>query len=186
MDIKKDESWARSVFVDNDEFLKTILAIPRKILDNHEVDGLAQMVLHELGQEKNLDLKRAYFMVSSPDFNHVRGVAGFCSQESSDSCQVMWQDPNLFHQKIQTSAFHENMKKFLQKEDFHRDGVVQSSKYIDDIKAILNIESPSVYTWNLRNNNKGILIFEESQKRLCTCHPEVLEHVTALLGLCPL
>ena len=172
--------------IDSDEFLRTLLRMPRKILDNHEKDGLAQMVLHELGQQKNLDLKRAFFLISSPDFNCLRGVAGFCKQESSHCLQKMWEDPACFCDHIQKTSFHADMKQLLLNDEYHQDGALHKEESINDIGTVLGMEKPSIHTWSLRHGNKGILIYEEGDKQLCSQDQDLLDHVTALLGLCPL
>ncbi len=171
---------------EGDPFLKTLLKMPRKILDHHEVDGVAQMILHELGQQENLDFKKAFFLISSPDFNHLKGVAGFCRNESSHCRQKMWDDPTNFYQEIQKTSFHAEMKSLLQNDHYHHDGALHKDEHLQDIGKTLNMQSPNVYSWNLRNGNKGILIFEEGDKKVFSTDQDILDHVTALLGLCPL
>jgi len=180
---EKKGSKQGAPLVDNDEFVRTLLKMPRKILENHDKDGLAQMVLHELGQQKNLDLKRAFFLISSPDFNCLRGVAGFCRDESSHCSQKMWENPTNFYDTIQSTTFHADMKSFLLNEDYHQDGALHKEEHLEDIGKALGIQNPSIYTWNLRHGNKGVLVFEEGDKKH---NQDVFEHVTALLGLCPL
>ncbi|MFH0898770.1 MAG: hypothetical protein V1855_04275 [bacterium] len=185
--MKKEERRKPSgSLVDNDDFLRTLLRMPRKILENHEVDGLAQMVLHELGQKENLDLKRAFFLVSSPDFNYLKGVAGFCGNESSHCCKGMWEDTQMFYGHVQNTAFYADMKKLLQQERYHQDGALQKEEYLEDVGSILGMKSPQIHSWNLRNGNKGIFIFEEGSKKMCSTDKDILDHITALLGLCPL
>ena len=166
------------------QLVNTLLSIPNKILNHHEVDGLVQMVLHELAHEQHLGLKRATYLVDSPDFDCLKGVAGFCRDECQMHKKDLWQDPHAFHADMHKASFHNDMQKMLRSS--LRKGHL-NPHHLHDIVAFgkdLGINNPEVHVWNLKHGNHGILIYEEGTKKVHADTHQVLDKVTALLGLC--
>ncbi len=171
--------------MNNEQLIGTLLGMPNKILRHHEVDGLVQMVLHELAHQQHLDLKRATYLVDSPDFDCLRGVAGFCRNECSMHKADMWQQPADFHADMRDASFHSSMQKML------RSSLKRSHLDLNHLENIisfgkdLGMEAPEVYVWNLKRGNHGILIYEEGAKKVnAQAVGNVLDNVSALLGLC--
>ena len=90
-----------------------LLYIPQKILCHHEIEALPQIIMHDLGHKEHLDLNRATFLIDNPDFDFLRGVAGFCKDECKFHKSDLWEDPCSFHQDMSEAVFHKNMKCFL-------------------------------------------------------------------------
>lgn len=164
------------------DLVKTLINLPHKILHHHEVDGLAQIVLHELGF--HLGLRRASYLIDNPDFSCLRGIAGYCQKECKVGAQDLWKDPHGTALNIDQTIFHSQIKQFLDNTVKRQEGVCQ----IDELQKLgktLGINDPKVHTWTMRHGNLGVLIFEEDDDSVCKKAPDVLEHAVALLGLCP-
>ena len=56
--------------------------LPQKILSLHGRADLAEFVLRDLCHERCFNLKKAAFFIDNPDFNHLKGIAGFCHEEN--------------------------------------------------------------------------------------------------------
>lgn len=168
-----------SDFLSNERLMNLFYQIPHKILQHHQVEGVAQLVLAEVAQ--HLGFKRASYFIDNPDFGCLKGVAGFCQKESDEG--DVWQDPQRSLQSINQAAFHSSIKKFID-ENVAR---IQGSCPIDELQKlghVLGISQPHVHTWHMRHGNMGVLIYEKSEQ--ATDAQEVLERATALLGLCPI
>lgn len=177
MDDKK-EAIVRS---DNDSLVKALLRLPRDILHHYDVEGLAPLVLHAVGHE--LGLKRASYLIDNPDFDCLKGIAGYCQHECSLHKPDLWNDPHAFFHDMDAAPFHKKMQQFS-----HNSFKRNKENYLQDLNALgkdLGIDHPDVMVWNLRNDNHGVLIFEEGADQPKK-DQQLLESVVALLGLCPI
>ena len=69
--------------------LGNILKIPKKLLSAQHVDNVAEFVLHERSHENCFNLRRAAYFVDNPDFNCLKGIAGFCRKEAYENTKNM-------------------------------------------------------------------------------------------------
>jgi hypothetical protein len=167
------------------ELLRVLLDLPNKILQHEELDHLPHLVLHELGKNQRLGFKRASYLIYNPDFGCIKGIAGYCQDETKFHKDDLWHDPASFHDDMKSANFYNKIKTFYHPEIYHKEC---NDKFHDDIKNIgkmLGIDKPLVHVWNMRHGNKGVLIFEEDQKHgKCEQDPVYLDKLAALLGLC--
>ncbi len=95
--------------------------------------------------------KAAYF-VDNPDFDCLRGVAGY-SQEEHDAHGRQEFPDHLstchFNKKVQ-SMVHDSYKK-RQRHD---------GDLLKEIAPELHMKNPRCYSWPLKHDNVGILIYE--------------------------
>jgi len=171
-------------FLSDERLLRTLLNLPLKILRNHDVEGLPHIILHEIAHANHVGFKRAYYFVDNPDFACMKGVACFCNEHHNEAIDP-WHDPQTFVQNVQQSPFYDEMQKFVQHNVEREKGACK----IDALSILskkLGMNEPQVFTWDMRHGNKGILIYEEGDKQWCRNNPELLDHISALLGLCPL
>ena len=171
--------------ITNPNLLGTLLNMPSKIMQHYDVNGLVQMVLHELAHDKHLAFKRATYLVDSPDFDCLRGLAGFCREECRLHQQDLWQDPHHFASAMREASFHASMQKLLGA-SLHKNHLDAAHK--DNLLAFgkaLGMEAPEVYVWNLKHGNHGILLYEENSAVAAEkTTKQALDHASALLGLC--
>ncbi len=167
-----------------DKVVHAILQLPHKILSHHDVDDLAQLVLHELGHDAHFGLTKAAYLVDNPEFDCVKGVAGFCKNECGLHRENLWEAPHAFGLDMKDASFHNTMKNFVQDTSVRRREVDIHNP--DDLAALgdrLGLKNPSFVTWNMRHGNHGILLFEEGQV-ICARRRDLLTHAAALLSLC--
>jgi hypothetical protein len=159
-----------------------IMGLPHRILQNHEVPGLEQMVLHELSHDNCFGLDKATYLVDNPDFDCIKGVAGFCKQECGMHKQDLWQESHAFNNDMKSAEFHNNMMSFL-RHGLKRNEHVHDADDIRELGTKLGLQNPSFLAWPMRHGNHGILIFQADETKLAS-KKELLANVMALLSLC--
>lgn len=166
------------------ELLAMLLELPNKILNHHEVDGLAQLILHDVSHDHHFGFKRASYLIDNPDFDCLRGVAGFVNDECRHHGDDLWTDPHAFARNMREAQFH-NLLLQLVRKSIKRSA--KNANHLDIIRGVamdLGMINPWVYAQDLRHGNHGILIVEEGVKRLDEDDHELLAHISAILGLC--
>lgn len=162
--------------------LNNLVSLPHRILQLHDVDELSPLVLHELGHDSHFGLNKAVYLVDNPDFDSLRGVAGFCRDECHLHKQNVWDDPQAFAHDMSQAQFHQTMKQF-------RDGSVtrnQEHCTQDGLAALgqkLGLNNPSCCTWSTRHGNQGILLFE-ARDDMKEPQRNLLSQIIALLSFC--
>lgn len=165
--------------------IDVVTGLPHKILRYHSLDGLSQMVLHELGHESGFGFDRATYLIDNPDFDHLLGVAGFDRQECSLHKNNIWESPECFCKDMADSAFNANVRRILNSSFARHDINLSQDK---DIKALgfeLGIKSPQYFSWDMKHGNHGLLIFEKNEK-ICVWREGLLKNMSAILGMCGL
>ena len=155
--------------------------LPRKILGLHGRDNVIEFVLHELGKEECFDLKKAAYVIDNPDFNCLKGVAGFCRSEAYSSKKDIWDEPDLFSEHMKRATYNKKVRSFLQ--ESHVKKGEKPEQIIEQICRDLGFEKPSFYSWNMKHDNKGILLYERNSKETCDCN--YLLDGLCMIGFCP-
>ena len=166
------------------QLLQMLLDLPNKILYHHEIEGLAQLILHDVSHDHHFGFKRASYLVDSPEFDSLRGVAGFAEGECDYHKEDLWSDPRSFLHDMREARFHNELLK-LTRQSVKKD-VLHAGKQelIRGVAHDLGMVNPWVYSFDMRHGNHGILIVEEGVKQLDEDDHELLTHVAAMLGLC--
>ena len=165
--------------------IDVVTGLPHKILRYHTLDGLAQMVLHELGHENGFGFDRATYLIDNPDFDHLVGVAGFDRQECALHKKNIWEHPECFCEDMQSAAFNNNVRKIVNA-SFSRKEIDLNNA--EDVKALgfeLGIKSPHFFSWNMKHGNHGLFIFEKDAIA-CQWRQGLLKNMSALLSMCGL
>lgn len=162
--------------------LKSISDLPRKILQHHYTDNVAECVLYELCHEHCFNLNKAAYFIDNPDFNCTRGITGF-SREESYSQPSIWQDVTHFSQFMKDSAFNKKVREInrcsLKKiEDSHE-------VLAREIAQELGFKNYGVCEWQMKHDNHGFLIYEKASTT-DNYADEFLVSGLALLGFCPI
>lgn len=165
------------------ELLSMLLDLPNKILNHHEVDGLAQLILHDVSHENHFGFKRASYLVDSPEFDCLRGVAGYVDSECKHHQHDMWMAPHSFMHDMREAEFHNRLLQLAQK-SIKRNPKDNHMDVIRNVAMDLGMINPWVYAQDVRYGNHGILIVEEGVKRLDEDDHELLAHISTILGLC--
>lgn len=163
--------------------VERLTRLPHKILAHHDIEGLSELVLHELGHDSCFGLKRAMYLVDNPDFDHLVGVAGFCKSECELHKSDLWEDPQTFHKDMESARFHNDLKKLAKKSLKKQEIDLHDSHDIKDLGQSMGMEDPAFFSWNVRHGNHGLLIFEKD-KEISPWHHGLLANIVSLLGLC--
>jgi len=164
--------------------IENLIRLPHKIVRHHEVDGLAQIVLHELGHDSHFNLSRAIYLIDNPDFDCAKGVAGYCKNECEMHQKDVWQDPHSFADDMKDAEFHRRLESFLHTAALRRKDI--DAHHPDEVRELgekMGMKNPSFFSWPMRHGNHGILIFEEVQPNAAR-RRELLSDASAFLSLC--
>ena len=157
-------------------------SLPRKILGLYDRENVIEFVLHELGRQDCFDLEKAAYVVDNPDFDCLKGVAGFLRPEAYDLKCDIWSDPDSFSNHMKQSQYN-NTVRCYQRESCLKKGR-KSNQIVEEIAHDLGFEHPSFYSWDMKHDNHGILLYEKSENAECDC--DYLLDGLCMIGFCPL
>lgn len=169
-------------FTKQSRLLNQLSHLPKKILSLEGSENTPAFVLHELCNEQCFNLSKAAFFVDSPDFNYIKGVAGFNDQEAFKDAHGMWQNPHAFIDHLQQASFNQSVRNYSGHSIKRTEA--GSEDLIASIAEKLGIQNPAFYTWDMKHDNHGFLIYEKNEARLQGIE-EHLENSLYLLSFCP-
>lgn len=158
-----------------------LAGLPRKILQLHGRDNVTEFVLHELGTEDCFNLQRIAYVVDNPDFNCLKGVAGYCHQEAYHPRHSIWEEPDIFSEHMKKSAFNSKIRNFYKPSQV-KNGA-SDAQIVAEIARELDFSNPSFYAWTMKHDNHGILLYEKADNDSCPC--DYLLDGLCLIGFCP-
>lgn len=170
--------------VEDYKLTSNLSSLLHKVLNYHDVDGLSEMVLHELGHDNCFGLKRATYLVDNPDFDHLLGVAGYCKKDCSCHKKDLWQDPYSFQSDMKSAEYHNQIQKFLNNSLKRKDINLNDSKEVRELGVQLGIQVPEFFSWNMKHGNHGLLIFEQGEQPVNDWRKKLLSNIAALLSFC--
>lgn len=164
------------------DIMHNLSSLPRKILQIYGRENIAEFILHELGKQDNFNLKKAAYIIDNPDFDCLKGVAGYCLPEAYKSDKDIWQEPDAFTNYMKKSGFNNKIR------GFNRSSCVKKGKsdqdIVNEVAADLGFEHPSFYAWKLKHDNHGILLYEKNDDESCDC--DYLLDGLCIIGFCPI
>jgi len=163
--------------------LANLLHLPHKILEFHDVDGLAQIVLHELGHNGSLGLSRAGYLVDNPAFVCLRGVAGYSNEECGMHKQDMWSSPQSFADDMKNAEFNQKIATFYDRSIQRKKNDEIDPEAVKTLGHMLGLQRPSLLKWKMKHGNNGILVFEDNGMNMAR-RKELLHPFVALLSMC--
>lgn len=158
-----------------------LVGLPRKILQLHGRDNVTEFILHELSNEDCFNLERVAYIIDNPDFNCLKGVAGYCRPEAYHAKQTIWQEPDRFSEHMKKAQFNNKVRHFskpsLVKKGSSDEQIVRS------IAPELGFVHPFFYAWKMKHDNHGILVYEKKDDH-ADDYDYLLEGL-CLIGFCP-
>jgi len=171
----------RSEMLKKHAILNHLTTLPQKVLSLHGVEHVTEFVLHDLCNESCFNLQKAAYLVDNPDFDCLKGVAGFSAREAYDK-DIIWETPELFMAHMQKAPFNQKVRSIMQT------SMVKSRKSDEETTALignyLGLAKPSFCSWPMKHDNQGILIYEVEIG--CPVSPDILKNGACLLGFCPI
>lgn len=162
------------------EVLLCVTSLPQNIINLHGLENMPEFLLHSMCQKSCFDLPKAAYFVDNPEFNHLKGVAGFHHPESYEKNH--WSDPEVFTEHMKNATFNKKVRDIMLssiKKNSHSEG-----KIVQEISEHLGFEKPNYLTWQIKYSNFGLFIFEprENESELLQEH---LHSGLHMLGFCP-
>ena len=169
----------RSEVSKKNDILSHLSTLPEKVLSLHGIDGVSQFVLHDLCNKDCFNLQKAAYIVDNPDFDCLRGVAGF-SHDEAYTKQGIWTNPEQFISHMSNASFNQKVRSIdissmrrLKKSD------VEMTKFIADY---VGIAKPAFCSWDMKHDNHGILVYETEQS--CPIVNQYIKNGACFLGFC--
>lgn len=162
------------------EVLVCVTSLPQNLIKLHGQENMPEFLLHNICQKNCFNLSKAAYFVDNPDFNHLKGVAGFHHPESYE--QNHWQDPETFSQHMREASFNRKVRDILLgsiKKNNHSE-----EKIVDQLSETLGFENLNYLSWPIKYNNHGLLLFESNENEDALIQ-EHLHSGLHLLGFCP-
>jgi len=162
--------------------LESLSKLPQKMLAAHGHEGVTELVLHELADEACLNFERAAYFVDNPDFDCLKGVAGFYRTESYQPADMdAWQDIDAFGYHVQAAPFNQKVRG-LYRPSFRRRGA-SDKEVAGALASELGMNGHAYHMWSMRNDNHGLLVYELVGN--VAFEGDDLSSAASLLSFCP-
>ena len=159
--------------------------LPQRILQLHGHDNVMEFVLHALSDTDGLSFNRAAYIVDNPDFDCIKGVAGFCRSEAYHPSKDIWHEVDNFSEHMRKAAFN-NRVRLLSRSSFKRAGMPDTDM-ARELAHDLGMEHYDYCVCNAKHDNRGVLLFEPTDDASCKAHDhDTIENAAHLLGMCPI
>jgi hypothetical protein len=169
--------------VDVGTAFEKLLGLPSKILQYHDIEALPQIVLHDMSHDDVFGLDKAVYLVDNPDFDCLKGVAGFSKDECKFHREDVWHSPQEFDKEMKNAVYNARMQQFLRNGIKRNDVDTHDPEDLAELGHFLGMQNPSFMSWRMRHGNHGILIFEVEGQRIARTK-NLLTQAGPLLSLC--
>ena len=176
--MKRDEAFEKQ-----ESLLNNLSHLPKKIVSLDGIENTPEFVLHELCHERCFNLSKAAFFVDNPDFDHVKGVAGFDAAAPFAGSDSIWSDPQAFSSHMQQVPFNKQVRSFSTT-SIKKNGSL-TAESVERIARELGIKNPASHAWEMKYDNHGFLIYEYNGSSLQGME-EHLNNRLYLLSFCPI
>lgn len=137
------------------QIVNSLRQLPKKILLLYGRDNVTEFVLHELCNKDCFNVDKAAFFIDNPDFDHIKGIAGFSQNEAIQSPDI-WKHPASFSQHMAQSPFNQKVRSF---NCSSRKRACQSEQDLAQLIADeFELHKYHFYSWNMKHDNHGFLI----------------------------
>lgn len=165
------------------ELLTCICSLPRKMTQVHGIENLTEFLLYHLADERCFNFSKAAYFVDNPDFDVFRGVSGFHKLEAFKS-DDHWQHVDEFTSHMKDASFNRRVRSVGKKSSKKQQEKIDPA-LIELIAQELELEKPQHYSWKMKYDNHGLLVFELADQEDQELVQESLEESLYLLGFCP-
>lgn len=163
--------------------LKCLCSIPQQIIQLHGVDNMTEFLLHHLSAPDCFNLCKAALFIDNPDFNHLKGVAGIESKAAYQDGNH-WENPKDFTNHMLKKEFNNKVRSIAQ-DSFHHHEQPKHETIIHSLADELSLNNHSHFSWPLKYNNHGIIIFELQEEEERPIIEEFIGQAAHLFGFCP-
>ncbi|MCK5633111.1 hypothetical protein KAH94_05135 [bacterium] len=165
------------------KILGTLSRLPQKILSLHGREDVTEFVLRDLCHEHCFNLKKAAFFVDNPDFNCLKGVAGYYHEDTPTVCDFLWDHPEQFMKRMQESSFNKKVRSLWIPSLNNVEG--SKTEFVSTVAQTLEMNSPRTCSLPVKYGNHALLVFEKENEGDGVVDEHVC-HGLSLLGFCPI
>lgn len=156
--------------------------LPRRILSLSGADNITEFVLHDLCGEECFNLTKAAYFIDNPDFNCLKGIAGFSIDSVSDGCVDKWHNPEQFSGHMRGCTFNQSVRNIMRCS-------VKNNKESDEHIAAelahdLGFKHHNYCSWNMKHNNHGLFVYEKAEDDDAIREDDLINGL-CLLSFCP-
>lgn len=180
---KKEKVMEKKLLRQN-EVLNRLSALPRKMVSLQGRENITEFVLHELCQKDCLNFEKAAYFVDNPDFDCVKGMAGFWRPEAYESQEDIWTNPKSFSAYMQESSFNKKVRNFARASS--RKNHESDEHVVNLIAQGFEFGNPGYFSWDMKHDNHGLLVYEKFCKTGDACEVDYVLNGLSLLAFCPI
>ncbi|HAU30545.1 MAG: hypothetical protein UV79_C0014G0006 [candidate division TM6 bacterium GW2011_GWF2_43_17] len=162
--------------------VQRLTRIPRQLLDSYTYQNPAELVLGELCHQECFNVTRAAFFVDNPDFDCVRGIAGYDVQDHTDSHEACWIERDAFGLRMRCSSFNKLVRSLAPQSISRQE---QREYALSALAEQLDFRVPAVTFFEMPHENKGLIVFERPEEDIAELE-QLWEDACSLLAFCPL
>lgn len=162
--------------------LQRLGGVSSNVANNHHLENLSEFVLHDLCSQDLFRVVKAAYLVNNPDFNCMKGVAGYNKQESFSKGNN-WDNQREFTSHMHHSLFNQKVRQ-ISDVDILNASKILDKKHLHKLSDHLEIEYPEFHVWDMKYNNQGLLIFEKEDRNDALF--DHLGHFTSMFSFCPI
>lgn len=156
--------------------------LPRVLARMHGRDNLSEFLLHELSSEPYFNLNKAAFFVDNPDFNCLRGIAGFSAAESYKKPEI-WTEPDNFSEHMLQAPFNNKVRAINHYSINNKDH--GTHEILEYIAKKLDFERNNHCLWHMKHDNVGLLLYEKNNPEDTVIDDHIVDGMS-LLSFCPI
>lgn len=163
---------------DHHELLSYLNHLPKRMISLQERDNITEFLLHGLCNNSCFNFERAAYLVDNPDFDCLKGVAGFCASQQMEN---HWDQPDQFTKKMSECQFNQRVREFTSN---GIDSLATSEQQaMEHLASQLRLDNHEYRLWSVKHGNRGILLF----KRIGPANgcEEYIFNALHLLSFCP-
>lgn len=167
----------------NYELVKRLSRIPGKIISLHGRENIMEFVLHDLSIPSSFNFSKAGYFVDNPDFDHLKGVAGYVATQAFEHQHGIWDHADLFTRHMQGSPFNKQVRNITRTSP--KKGCLNVQPLVDGVAQELGMGKAQFFCWDMKHNNHGLFIYE-LENGYDHWDTEDLLSGLHLLSLCPI
>lgn len=174
---------------DNNELytlVSNLLQLPKHILRNAHAEDLPALILKKLASKKYFTLNKAAYFLDNPEFNVLKGIAGYDVNEDDDCDEVeSLDDLQTKSIKFLSGDFHTSVKNARMNSFYanHKNEADIKTALTEFAQKTLATENPIIYQWHSKHGNHGLFFCDPKEHSLVTNRSHLLEFATNLLGM---
>ncbi len=157
-------------------------SMPGKIVSLHGRENITEFVLHDLASKSCFNLAKATYLVDNPDFDHLKGVAGYLHTQAFEHGDAIWDSADTFSRHMEKAPFNKSVRSILKPSP--KRGCLQADQVVEAVADELGMDNPKFFCWTMKHNNHGLFVYENMNGH-AEWQDDDLMNGLHLLSLCP-